>query len=524
LNMIRLLREYASSPKALSGMSHLQRNAMANLIGRIWSKVLGLVFIPLYIKFLGMEAFGLVGFYMTLVSVLSLADLGVGGTLNRELARLSAVTGSKPEQRDLLRTLESICWSQALFLGVLIFWLSPMIAHHWVKSHLLSVAAVERGVSLMGFAFLFQFPLSFYQTGLMGKQRQVLVNAIQGIVAMLQGFGAVLLLWLVSPTIECFFVWQIVVAILGTGITAYFLWRSLEAPSKARLRFRLSLLRRVWSFAAGWTGFAVTQAIAFQGDKVILSKILSLDLFGYYVLAQTIAMTIWAIVESVTGAALPRLSQLAMLEDQNGLKTTFHRSTQFMAVILMPVAAILALFSWEIVMLWVRNGEIADQVYLLSSVLITGVLVRGLASIPLCVQIAYGWFRLTLSASFVSAICFLPLIAWMAARYGALGAALAAAAQHAVYFFAMPLMHYRYLKGEQWHWLLGDVLRPLAVVLLVTGAGRLLYPAHPAPLASLAYLAAVWLASAGTAAFVASEVRGAMLSLIPWGRLRAGVD
>ncbi len=51
--------------------------------------MMSLAFVPVYIKLLGIEAYGLIGFFLTLVAILSLLDLGLGTTLNRRLAQLS---------------------------------------------------------------------------------------------------------------------------------------------------------------------------------------------------------------------------------------------------------------------------------------------------------------------------------------------------------------------------------------------------------------------------------------------------
>jgi O-antigen/teichoic acid export membrane protein len=48
----------------------IRRNIVANMIGRAWGVLSVYLFIPLYLKFLGIEAFGLVGFYSTLLGVL----------------------------------------------------------------------------------------------------------------------------------------------------------------------------------------------------------------------------------------------------------------------------------------------------------------------------------------------------------------------------------------------------------------------------------------------------------------------
>ena len=49
---------------------------------------MGFVFVPVYISYLGIEAYGLIGLFATLQAWLSLLDLGLSPTLNREMARL----------------------------------------------------------------------------------------------------------------------------------------------------------------------------------------------------------------------------------------------------------------------------------------------------------------------------------------------------------------------------------------------------------------------------------------------------
>ena len=109
------------------------RNVIANVAGNVWTGLMGLAFIPLYIHFMGIEAYGLVGFFLTLQAVFSLLDLGLSTTLNREFARLSAQEGLRGEMRNLLRTLEVGYWAIGIFNGAAIAALSHVIAFRWVQ-------------------------------------------------------------------------------------------------------------------------------------------------------------------------------------------------------------------------------------------------------------------------------------------------------------------------------------------------------------------------------------------------------
>src|SRR5437867_2348206 len=231
-------------------MSQLQRNIVANFVGKGWSVLMGVIFIPLYVKFMGVEAYGLVGFFLALQSVVSLMDAGLSMTLNRELARYSAQPGQAQEMRDVVRTLEIVYWGGAILIGVVVLLLAGPIARYWVKAEALSVNTVQRAVQLMGLILVFQWPFFFYASGLLGLQRQVLHSGLNTIWYTLRYAGAVVVLWLVSPTIVAFFTWQVIVSVVSTVLMATALWRSLPTGRQTP-RFHGHLLRTVWRFTAG---------------------------------------------------------------------------------------------------------------------------------------------------------------------------------------------------------------------------------------------------------------------------------
>ena len=266
-------------------MNLIKKNMVANFAGNMWQALMGLIFIPLYMKFLGIESWGLIGIFFTLQTMSGLLDLGMSNTLNREMARLSALQDREQEMRNLVRTLEMIYWSIAVFVGITIAALSPVIAHHWIKAEQLSPKTIEQAFLLMGLAIALQMPVGFYSGGLMGLQRQVLLNAINIVTSTLRGVGAVLILWLVSPTIQAYFLWQIVVSIINTFLLAMFLKRRLSFGGNKAV-FQKQLLKGIWRFTAGMSGIAILAVILTQMDKVILSRMLSLEMFGYYVVGQ----------------------------------------------------------------------------------------------------------------------------------------------------------------------------------------------------------------------------------------------
>src|SRR3989442_5441970 len=98
-------------------MNRLAVNVLANLAGQGWSIIISLFVVPLYIKLLNIEAYGLIGFYVMLQALSQGLDLVLSPTMNREMPPYSGRTEKARKARDLVRTLEVGYWAIGLAIG-----------------------------------------------------------------------------------------------------------------------------------------------------------------------------------------------------------------------------------------------------------------------------------------------------------------------------------------------------------------------------------------------------------------------
>lgn len=495
-------------------MSLLKRNIIANYGGSIWMGLMLLAFIPLYIRFMGIEAYGLVGFYATLQGTIILLDIGLSTTLNRELARRSIQEDKAQETRNLVRTLEVVYWVMAALIGMAVLSLAPLLAHRWLQADKLSEATVQQSIKIMGLVIAFQWPISFYSGGLRGLQRQVLISGIDAVIATFRGIGAILILWLVSSTVQAFFTWQLIIGIFHTSVVMAFLWRSLP-PTGVPSKIQLKLVGRIWRFTAGMTGTSIAGTILRQMDKVILSKLLTLETFAYYILASAVAANLYRFIGPAFSALFPRFSQLVALGNQEEIKQLYHRSCQFMSVLILPAAIVVALFSHELLLLWTQNPTIAEQAHLLVSILIIGTALNGLMNLPYALQLAHGWTSLALYTNVIAVILFVPLLVMMTTRYGTVGAASVWVILNSGYVLInIQIMHCRLLPNEKWHWYSKDVGLPLVAAVLSAGLMRFLISEHITQPMMMLSLATVSVVTLCTSAFATPSVRAWILSRI----------
>ena len=86
--------------------SGLSLNIAANIAANVVTAAVFIVSIPLIIPYIGLEAYGLVGFYITLQSLMAVLELGLNVTITREFAIKSQDKEHASGLRDLLRTAE----------------------------------------------------------------------------------------------------------------------------------------------------------------------------------------------------------------------------------------------------------------------------------------------------------------------------------------------------------------------------------------------------------------------------------
>jgi O-antigen/teichoic acid export membrane protein len=494
-----------------SPYSSLKSIITANFAGTFWQALMGLAFIPLYIKYLGIESYGLIGIFATLQSIFALLDVGLGDTLTREMARLSVLPGKEQETRDLVRTLETVYWAIAVFAGIALVATSPFIERYWIRSGQLSPTTIEQAFVIMGFVTAFQLPVSFYTGGLIGLQKQVSLNLIAVCVATLRAVGALLVLhWI--PTIQAFFFWQAAIGAINFVLYARLLWYYLP-QSNHRPVFRLRLIKGVWKFSAGMGGISILAVILTQLDKVVLSKMLSLEMFGYYMLASVLAMSLTRFFTPIFFSIYPRFTQLVSINDQDGLRLFYHKSCQFMAVLILPAATVTAFFAYEIILVWTHNTITAEKTHFIVSVMICGTALNGLMNPPYALQLAFAWTRLPFYVNLLSVALFIPVIIVVVAAFGAIGGALAWLILNVGYvLFWIPLIHKRILPTEKWRWYWQDGFLPAMTSIVVAGLGRLLTTESMSSNAMLVYLAVIFVVTIGITALTTPVTRTMLFS------------
>jgi O-antigen/teichoic acid export membrane protein len=492
-------------------LNTLRANTIANLAGQIWAFVVWLIVTPFYLRIVGAEGYGLIGFFIVLQAAIAVLDLGMSGLLNREMARGAAGAVEPAAMANLVRCLQWVYGPLCVLIAIALTAGSGWIASHWLQAPASADSHPDRAVRLMGLAVALQFPIVFYSFGLAGLQRQLLMNGLNSTMTTLRQVGVFAPLLLIAPTTEVFFAWQAATGALHSLVLARALWSALPKGGR-RMPLDFKPLRALSRLTGSLAAVGLLTFLLTQTDRVLLSRLLPLADFGRYMLAATLAYGINRMAAPINTAVLPRFSELVALNRIERLKSFYHTSNQVVAVAIVPATVVLAVFAADVLRLWTGSDEVARMAAPVLALLAVGYGINATMTLAWALQVAYGQTRFGLVQSIVSVLFAVPAIAWAAMRFGAAGAASVWLLLNLGYLaITMPLIHRRILPGELASWYLRDVA-PVASASVAAAllAARWLspLPRGAAGLAQLALVSALTLAAGALASgFVRSQLR-----------------
>lgn len=439
----------------------IARNVIANYLGQGWAALMAIAFLPVYVASLGFEAYGLIGFFAVLQSMLAIFDFGITATLMREAACQRTEVRTTQSLRDLVRSYELIGAVSNTLLALTLWALAEGLANDWVNANQMKPESVAISIALMGVVIAVRLQEGIYRGVLLGLSRQVIVNVAYALFATARYAGAVAVLHYGSASIVTFFAWQALVSVLSLIVLATLANRYLPTPDR-QPRFSLKSLVSVWRFSAGMAIVAGLSIAMANLDKLILSGVLPLDEFGHYALAAAAAGVLYLFVVPITQGFYPDMVGMHAAGDRAALIRLHHTSSQLVAVSAGTMAIVLIMFAKPILYVWSGNTELANLTSSLLAILAAAALANCLGYIGHNLKLVNGTPG-TLAATGAGAV-FLTMVVLptVADKYGLSGGAFAwlgiVVLQAGI---LLVLAHKGNLQGEGLRWLIMDIALPL---------------------------------------------------------------
>ena len=192
----------------------LKKNILASYATQIYVTLVGILILPLYLKYMGAEAYGLVGFFTMLQAWFNLLDMGLTPTVARETARFRGGATDALSYLRLLRGLQLIFCAIALLGGGVMFAFSGAIAERWLNVQTLPLAQVELALQLMAVGVALRWMSGLYRGCISGAEHLVWLGGFNALIASLRFLGVMPILIWIDSSPKTFFIYQTSIAII----------------------------------------------------------------------------------------------------------------------------------------------------------------------------------------------------------------------------------------------------------------------------------------------------------------------
>jgi O-antigen/teichoic acid export membrane protein len=390
----------------------VKRNSFYNLTGALIPLLVSLVTIPIYLKLIGTERYGVLAIAWLLLGYFGLFELGLGRATSFQLA-----SDAKAEDDDtVLNTAMAINLGMGT-VGGLIIWLTAewfFRVHFKVDESIR--AEVLQGVPYLALAVPIATLTGVLSGALQGRQRFLESNVISTVSTLFFQLFPLSIAWMYGPNLP---------RLLLAAISARLLALLVLFLRRPRSQERSNAWTVNWNRGAellkygGWV--AVTSLIGpllVITDRFLIGTFLGATAVTHYTLPYQIVQRYAIIPSSLSNALFPKLVE----SDATKSKELADRTTNALLKLLAAPACVIILMIPPFLNLWLGK-EIGEKASLTGQLIFLGFWINAFAIVSLAQLQASGRPDLVAKSLLAQLLPYLALLAFGASQFGLAGCA-----------------------------------------------------------------------------------------------------
>ena len=407
-----------NSNRKLLSSALLARNTVWNLSGKALPLLAGLVSIPIIIKGLGVDGFGLLSIAWMVVGYFSLFDMGLGQSLTKLVSE--RIARGENEQIGLLaRTAQVMLLALGLAGGAV-----AAVSVPWLTEYLKIPVHLQQEALQTLYILSISIPFVVNTSGLRGVlaayQRFDLINVIQVFLG----------LWIfLSPLVVLHFSnrLSVVVFVLVLGrlvaLCAYVVSCSRVTPIFHDFTASRSAIKPILSLGGWMTVSNIIGPIMQYMDRFFIGAWISMSAVAYYTTCYEVVTKLSIFPQALMGVLFPAFSY-ALVQKRAYAAQLVGRAINYLFLLIFPPVIFIVVFAHEGLTWWLGT-KFADQGTLVMQWLAIGILLNTPAHIAFSLIQGDGRADWTAYLHLAELPLYLAALWWLTHSYGIAGAAFA---------------------------------------------------------------------------------------------------
>jgi O-antigen/teichoic acid export membrane protein len=403
----------------ISGRS-LASNTLLNLIGQAVPLLVAVVTMPLIVRGMGMDRFGLLTLAWAVLGYFTIFDLGLG----RATTKYVAEALGKGEETQITKIIWTAVTVQAI-MGILgaiaLLGITEVLVERVLNIPPELLGEARSAFHLLALSIPVVLIASSFSGVLEAAQRFDLINTIKVptsiLLCILPLVG--LSLGFVLPGIVAL----IVLARLGS-LVGFVLMDLRIVPGLGVYSCSSAHFPRLISFG-GWVMIS-NLIIPLFGylDRFLIGSLLTMSAVAFYTVPYDVVTRLLIIPGSLAAVLFPAFSNMTACKDRKKINMVTARSIKYLLTAMMPIVAILIIFSRDILMIWMGD-DFAQESTGVFQLLSIGVLLNAVGFVPFALIQGIGRPDLTAKYHLVEFPVYAGVMFYLINLLGFKGAALA---------------------------------------------------------------------------------------------------
>jgi O-antigen/teichoic acid export membrane protein len=443
----------------------LATNTLWNLVGSVAPMAVAAFCIPILIRGLGKERFGVLTLAWSLIGYASLFDLGLG----RAVTQIVAKKLGNGEQCEV----PSLAWTSLVLMMMLGFLgaAALVLLSPWLVHRALHLPVELQGETLQSFYLLgLSLPVIIVTSGLRGlleaHQRFDLVNTLRVPMGVFSFAGPLLALPFSRSLMPV-----VGILVIGRlfGCAAHLALCFKIAPELGdRIAWRRADVSPLLRFGGWMTVTNVVGPLMVTLDRFLIGAMVSMAAVAYYATPYEVVTKLWIIPSALLGVMFPAFST-SLAQDRNRASLLYGRTVKFIFLILFPIILLTVVLAHNGLKLWL-GAEFAQNSSHVLQWLAVGVFINSLAQVPFAMVQGAGRPDLTARLHVIELPCYLLALWWLIRTFGIEGAAIAWTGRVAVDALFLFALAKRFLPGKRPLRLRAALLPTMSLLILALAA------------------------------------------------------
>ena len=398
----------------------LFNNALISLFVQAGPALIAFFTIPVMIKGLGTEKFGILTIIWSIIGASSILDFGLGHALTQFVSRKIGLKETD-ELPNYIITAIIFIFIMGIIATILVYLLAPLIAGKFMHTSAAYINDVINSFRLLAITIPF-----------------LMINiCLVCFLESCQKFGIIGILKIpiifcnyVAPLfVLCFFKSLIaVVSVLVIGriisCAAYF-WFSMKIirTFAKKIKIDIKCIKPLLSFGGWMTLSNIIVTLVSNIDRFVIAGLISAKVVAYYTTPLDTLVKIWTIPFAIMSVMFPAFSS-EFFANRERAKRLYYKCLQTIFIIIFPICLILFIYAKPGLTIWI-GSEFGKRSCLISKIIILGVFLHSLNIINYTFIQSTGKSEIQAKIHLAELPAYLAILWFFVKHFGLIGAAFA---------------------------------------------------------------------------------------------------